>query len=204
MRIGIAALLLAATALPAQSPSARQALQRERALGDLMAKQFRERNGAVDIPEVQAYLERIVRELAAAQPGDGPCCTVALYARAEAEAKPVVFPGGHLFVPAKLFFTAPDETAFVRALGHAVAHIRQRDWVKVGAQAAERASVPLDPAWSADDRGESPLRPQFEAREQRADQAAEKSLEAVAIGDGEFERIRDRAPLPTPRPPLLP
>ena len=119
----------------------------------------------------------------------------------------MAFPGGHLFVPAKLFYTAPDEAAFVRAIGHAVAHAKQRDWVRMGAQAADMASVPLDLAWSVDDRAEAlpdRVRPEYEAREQRADEAAEKSLKRVRIGSGEFERIREEVPLPTPRPSLLP
>lgn len=194
-------------ALTAQSPPSDESLQREAALGALMARQFRERQGTVDLPEVQAYLERVVRQLAAAQPGEGTCCTVALFAREEADSKPVAFPGGHLFVPAKLFFTSADEQAFVRALGHAVAHIRQRDWVRVGAQSADLASVPVDLFWAEQDSAESlplKLRPEFEAREDLADEAAERSARFVTMGSGEFERLRDQAPLPTPRPSLLP
>jgi hypothetical protein len=207
MRSCILAILVAASSLSAQRSDQQQAVERENALGTLMASQFSERNGTVDIPEVQAYLERVVRELAAAQPGDGQCCSVAMYARAEAESKPVTFPGGHLFVPAKLFFTSSDEAAFVRALGHAVAHAKQRDWVRMGAQAADMASIPLDLGWTSDDRAESlplRLRPEFEDREERADEAAERAARHVTVGDGEFERIRDEIPLPTPRPSLRP
>ena len=205
MTIRFALSLLIVSALPCQHSSADEALKREAVMGKLMAQQFRDSKGTIEIPEAKAYLERVVGELAAAQPGDGPCCTIALYARAEAPAKPVAYPGGYLFVPAKLFFTSKDESAFVHALAHAVAHIRQRDWVSSGA--ANYGSTPLDYIGAADDRPESlplEMRKQFEAREQLADEAADNSAPAVKIGTGEFERIRDHAPLPTPRPSLQP
>ena len=199
------AALATVSALLAQGPNSRLTLEREVALGKFMAQQFRESKGTVDLPEAQAYLERLVSELAAAQPGDGPCCTVSLYARAEAPVKPVAYPGGYLFVPAKLFFTSPDESAFVHALAHAVAHARQRDWM--ASEAGNHASIPLTFIGTEDDGVEAlpiRMREQFEAREKRADEAADRSITAVQMETGEFERLRDQAPLPTPRPSLQP
>ena len=206
MRSSAAIPFLLASAMFAQSPPANQDIAKENALGALMAKQFRERNGTVEIPEAQAYLERVVSEIAAAQPGDGPCCSVALYAAAEAPGKPTAYPGGHLFVPAKLFFTSETEADFVRSLAHAVAHIRQRDW-NTNSAAVNHASIPLTFIGSEQDEASAlpmGMRAEFDAREQRADEAAEQSVKAVTTGTGEFERIRDKAPLPTPRPSLLP
>jgi hypothetical protein len=191
---------MAASAVLAQD----RAAEKEAALGAVMAQQFRERGGMLDIAEARAYLERVVGELAAAQPGDGECCTVELFARAEAEGKPAPYPGGYLFVPAKLFLTSADEEAFVRALAHAVAHVRQRDWIM--ASAANYVRGPVTFAGPVDDRADSlpkGMRAEFEGREARADEAAEEFAQAVKTGTGEFERLRDRAPLATPRPSLL-
>ena len=205
MRTSAALSFLLASVMFAQDSAANLDLAKENALGALMAKQFRERNGTLDVPEATAYVERIVKELAAAQPGEGPCCTVALYASAEAPGKPTAYPGGHLFVPAKLFFTSAGEQEFVHAIAHAVAHIRQRDWNTMSASNYARPKMAV--FFGGVDEAEAlplGLREEFDAREARADEAAEASVKAVTTGTGEFERLRDKAPLPTPRPSLLP
>jgi hypothetical protein len=179
--------------------------EKEAVLGAAMAGDFRERHGTLDNREAQTYLDRIVRELVAAQPGGGHCCSVELYASANAAAKPTAFPGGYLFVPARLFSNSPDEEAFVHAVAHAVAHVRQRDWVPEGT--VSYANIPLIFAWAMDDEAESiPLgmRAEFEARERRAEEAAAQSGPAVTTGTGEFERLRPPPPPPRPRPSLLP
>jgi predicted Zn-dependent protease len=172
-----------------------------------MAKQFRERNGTFEIPEAQAYLERLVKTLAAALPGDASCCSVELYDRPEAPAKPTAYPGGYLFVPAKLFFTSPSETELILALSHAIAHIKLGDWSAKSVAAAGGANIAPTVIWAGDDQSSTvpeDLRSQFEERERRADEAAERAAGRVVKGTGEFERVRDLAPLPTSRPSLLP
>ena len=205
MRPSAAIPFLLASAMFAQSPGSNPDLAKENALGALMAQQFRQRHTPLDIPEAKAYVERLAGELAAAQTGDGKCCTVELYAAAEAPSKPTAYPGGYLFVPAKMFFTSTDEDAFVRTLAHAIAHIRLRDWQTMPAAYSSLAQPMLSLA-EGDGPENVPLAMQekFEARERLADEAAEKSVKAVTTGTGEFERIRDQAPLPTPRPTLLP
>jgi hypothetical protein len=204
MRSSAALPLLLASAMFAQAPLPGPDVDKENALGALMAKQFRDRNGTIDVPDAQSYVERIVTELAAAQSGPGACCKVELYASAESADKPTTYPGGHLFVPVKLFFTSADEAAFVETLAHAVVHIRQRDWYAVSASNYSHPPMPM--MWNGDDRTTVPLgvREEFNAREHRADEAAAQSVKAVTMGSGEFERIRDKAPLQTPRPSLLP
>ncbi|MEZ5362623.1 MAG: hypothetical protein R2748_09900 [Bryobacterales bacterium] len=199
MGIRLALAAFVAVTMSAQTPTA---AQKEAALGQLMAQQFRERQTIVENAEAQAYVERIVGELARLQPGDGACCTVEIYTSVEAPDKPAVYPGGYLFVPAKLFQTARDEEAFVLAMAHAVAHARQRDWTVRDAQPGA-ASIPLTTVWSADgDVGSMPIgmQRQLAEREQQADQAAEESALQIRTGSGEFERIREQAGLPEPQP----
>jgi hypothetical protein len=215
MTVRGAALLLLAPAMLAQDPAPGLTAEKEAALGASMAKQFRERHGTLDLPEAQTYLERIVRDLAAAQPGDGPCCSVEIHTGgADASAWPEALPGGYLFVPARRFLTAPSEAEFVERLAHAVAHARTRDWIVNPGPRGDLASVPVIYLGSCD-RSDAPMgmRQEYDARERRAETAAAELRHAVETGTGELERVRALVearigrfpPLgPRSRPSLLP
>jgi hypothetical protein len=188
----LAAFLHLAAAAFAQD-AAPDFAQFEARLGPSMAQQFRDRHGTLDIPEARAYLSRILGELTAAQPGDGPCCSVQIHTGgADAPAWPEALPGGYLFVPARGFLSAESEQGFVERIAHAVAHARARDW-----------AIPRDPEVhhpfpisfyiaSCDDRLRGPMnmRSRYEPREARAVQAAAGLATTVTLGAGQFERVR--------------
>lgn len=121
-----------AALLPALS---QPSVERERALGAMLARELRARSEPVSQPEVQAYVRRLVDRLANAQPSP---------ARLEAEVisfahpEPIAF-FGYLFVPADFFFRADDEAEFAAMLAHMIGHVVLRH----GAGDQQPGQVPL-------------------------------------------------------------
>ncbi len=200
----ILALSVASPAIAQEAPT-RVAVEREVVLGDELARGFRARHGTIDAPEAEAYLERIVGELAQRQRGDGPCCTVEIHTGgADAPYWPQVLPGGRILVPARRFLTASNERAFAWRLAHAIVHARTRDWATRKKSADQIASVPLIfAAAPCDARFAGPMtrREDYHERERLADARASALVESLQLGSGEFERARTAIAQRVPRLP---
>ncbi|MFN0172497.1 MAG: M48 family metalloprotease [Bryobacteraceae bacterium] len=131
----VVVLMLAGLSLTAQEPIGPAkngvnscSLEEEAALGKQVAAHFRQRTKPIDSPNVQNYLERLGKRIAAQMPharlpftfsviADDPCITTH---------EPAALLGGYVFVPAALFAAAQDEAEFAGMLAHAMGHIAQR------------------------------------------------------------------------------
>jgi predicted Zn-dependent protease len=128
--------MLASLSLAAQEPS----LDKEVALGRVMAADFRKHATLLDNPAVQTYVDRLGQKLAAQMPDARfPFTFAAITGDYCSEmggppGMPTAFPGGYLFVPAALFITARDEAEVAGILAHSMEH-------KV--QIVSGASIPL-------------------------------------------------------------
>lgn len=116
--------MLASLSLAAQEPS----LDKEVALGRVMAADLRKHATPLDNPAVQTYLDGLGQRLAAQMlDARSPFTFAAITGDYCSElggppGMPTAFPGGYLFVPAALFITAQDEAEFAGILAHSMEH----------------------------------------------------------------------------------
>ena len=114
-------------------------VQKEIALGEQLAAEFRGRTTTIISPSVEQYLENLGQKLASQMPKIGfgftfgvitedPCPTIH---------EPAALPGGYVFVPAALFVAAQDEAEFAGMVAHAMAHVVERH----GTQQATRGQL---------------------------------------------------------------
>jgi predicted Zn-dependent protease len=126
------ALLLACVSLAAQTPPPVRgvnfySIEKEKALGAQVAREYRKQTRMLDAPSVNAYLNELGQRLAAQAPATGFTYTFELSDEDQTwihEAAP--FPGGPVFVPASLILAAADEDELAGMLAHAIAHIATR------------------------------------------------------------------------------
>lgn len=102
-------------------------LNRERALGESMARRLDGRLQLVTDPEVNAYVNRVVQHLAINSDAKVPF-TVRIVKNEDANA--TSFPGGYLYVNSGLIAACPDEATFVGILAHEVGHVAARHVTK--------------------------------------------------------------------------
>jgi predicted Zn-dependent protease len=120
-------------------------IEKEIALGNQLAMEFRQRTRAVESPAVLAYVngigQRLVKEMA------GPAFPYAFSVIADDLTvihEPAAFPGGAVFVPASLILAAKDEDELAGMLAHSIAHVAGRDATKQATK-AEIVSVASEP-----------------------------------------------------------
>jgi predicted Zn-dependent protease len=121
--------VLAAVALTAQERQLGQGVnfyskEKEAALGVGLAEDARRQTTKLDNPEVQAYVERVGRRLAAHLPDTSLTFTIAVITddRGGPTHEPIAIPGGYLFVPTSLILAAQNEAEFAGMLSHAMIH----------------------------------------------------------------------------------
>jgi predicted Zn-dependent protease len=125
MKLSPAIASVMAFAVLAVMPSFAQDAEKVAALGASMAAEFQQHSSAIASPDVQDYVDRLGRELAARLPAspfpfhftviaEDPCPPLhEVYA----------LPGGYFFVPAALFSAARDEAEFAGMLAHSMAYV---------------------------------------------------------------------------------
>ena len=121
-------------------------IERETALGNQLAADFRRNSRILESPRVLAYVERIAKQLAAQIKGPPFTYTLALIAGHTTPVHEIVaVPGGFLFVPASLILAVKDEDELAGMLAHAIVHIAARHGTRQAtrAQLAKVASIPL-------------------------------------------------------------
>ncbi len=137
-------MLLAAVALPAQEPQA----AKEAALVAHLVKEVRQSTTALDKPDVQSYVDRLGKRLAAQFTGDSiitytfAVVTDSLTGRTH---EPMALPGGYIFLSTSLLLAAQDEAELAGMLAHAMSHIADHDSSRVAgrSQVVNQGDVPL-------------------------------------------------------------
>lgn len=117
--------LLAGFPLLAQGSADLSSIRKERALGADLAAQTRLDSKLLGIAAVSEFVDWIGDRLAkaVAQPKFDYRFDIIIDAEVE---EPFGFPGGFVFVPAKFFLAARDESEFAGMLAHVIVHIEQR------------------------------------------------------------------------------
>ena len=109
------------------SAQERQILDKEAAMGAMLARDFKQEATMLESPAFDMYIQRAGAQLSAQLGPNQPKYTFGLIAAAGLGRNPlheaVSFPGGYIFVPANLVVAATDEEEFVRIIAHAMAHI---------------------------------------------------------------------------------
>jgi predicted Zn-dependent protease len=145
-------IVLAAMTLAAQERQLGQGVNfyskaKEDALGKRLAEDLSRQTTKLDNPEVQAYVERVGRQLAASLPDTSWTFnfTVVSNDLGGATHEPIAFPGGYIFVPAGLILGAHDEAEFAGMLGHAMIHVAARHGTRQATRGeiANLATIPL-------------------------------------------------------------
>jgi predicted Zn-dependent protease len=114
--------MLAGLSLAAQEPS----LEKQAALGRVMAADFRKHATPLDNPAVQTYLDGLGQKLASQMPDAKFAFTFTVITGDHCSelggppGMPTAFPGGYVFVPATLFIAAQDEAEFAGVLAHSM------------------------------------------------------------------------------------
>jgi len=122
MRLLVGFVSLLVLNLPAQDIR----LQKEIALGEKLANQFRQNTTRIDSASVQEYVDRIGQRLAAQIPDSRSPYRFEVVAddRGGYAHQPLAFPGGYVFVPAPLILAAQNEAEFACMLAEAMAVLK--------------------------------------------------------------------------------
>jgi beta-barrel assembly-enhancing protease len=138
MRLQFGIALLMAWTLNAQDID----VQKESALGQQMAKDYRLRHAPLDSAAVRDYIEQVGQRLIDAMPNKPPFAYQfePITDFRETFLEPVSVPGGYVFVPAGLILEARDEAEFAGLMAHAIGHISA--WHQ-GSRVRQLATIPL-------------------------------------------------------------
>lgn len=137
-------LSLLAVPLLAQQGLNLYTVERERALGQQYASEIRRQSKPLGIASVDTYVERISRELVTALK-DRPLDLHFEVISGGTWTESFSLPGGYIFVPARAFVTARDESEFVGMLAHTMGHVALRHGTRTAtvAQVGNMSSIPL-------------------------------------------------------------
>jgi predicted Zn-dependent protease len=118
-------------------------MEKERALGEQLASQVRQRSKPLASTPVDEYVKAVATRLSSAASEKQVLLSIETILSDRAE--PEVLPGGHLFVPAACLLSAQDESEFAALLGHSIAHVVLGHSAPRGArgQSTALATVPL-------------------------------------------------------------
>ena len=119
-------ILAVAAAVTLSAQDQQIILEKEAALGAMLARDFNQQATTLDSPAFNKYMERVGSKLSAQLGHNQPEYTFGLVADKSVGRNPrheaVSFPGGYIFFPAGLVSMAADETEFVGRIAHAMAH----------------------------------------------------------------------------------
>jgi predicted Zn-dependent protease len=121
--------------------------EKEAVIGKGLAEDVRRQTTKLDNPEVQAYVERIGRNLAAHLPDTSLTFTFAVISDDQGGPthEPISLPGGYIFVSSSLILGAQDEAEFAGMLAHAMIHVAARHGTRnaTRGEIANLATIPL-------------------------------------------------------------
>jgi beta-barrel assembly-enhancing protease len=164
---------------------------REIALGEQLASNFRRDTRAVESPAAVAYVESVGRRVAVEIGGPAFEYRFALFVDDRGAAPEVVaFPGGFLFVPSSLILGARDEDELAGILAHAIAHVAARDGTRQASR-AELMNLGLQPLATTGVVPLALLQMQRKA-ELAADRSAARALAAAGYDPEALARFIER------------
>ncbi|HEY1760799.1 MAG TPA: M48 family metalloprotease [Bryobacteraceae bacterium] len=106
---------------------------KEASLGAQLAQNVSQATTPLDNAAALSYVQQMGAKLAAQLPESSFPYTFALIADSknaggsgDALEEPLAIPGGYVFVPARMFLTAQDDSEFAGLLAHAMAHVAER------------------------------------------------------------------------------
>ena len=168
MRLLVGLVSLAVLNLPAQDTR----LQKENALGEHLAREFRQNTRRIDAPSVRKYVDRIGERLAAQIPDSRSPYRFEVIAddRGGYAHEAVAFPGGHVFISAPLILAAQNEAEFACMLADAMAVLESQ----------QRQSGPL--IWIGGESGVLPVAIQQQADADAVKIASSAGFDAAALG----------------------
>jgi predicted Zn-dependent protease len=140
-------LLFAGVAMWAQDPAKGVnfcSLEKERALGEQLAKEYRAQATLIEQPDLRSRIEALGRSLL--PPDSNFRYTFELTASDDTLLQePAAFPGGFVFIPSGLILAAQNNDELAGMIAHAIAHIEARHGTKraTKTQIVEQAAVPL-------------------------------------------------------------
>jgi predicted Zn-dependent protease len=121
-------------------------LEKEVALGNQVAAEFRKSHRMLESPVVAAYVNGIGQRLVSQMGGPPFTYRFEVYAD-DSRAMPEVaaLPGGFVFVPTSLMLAVYDEDELAGMLAHGIAHVASRHGTKQATKAelVDRATIPL-------------------------------------------------------------
>ncbi len=199
-------IVLAAVALGAQERHLGQGVNfyskaKEDALGKVLAEDLSRQTTKLDNPEVQAYVERVGRQLAAHLPDTSWTFSFTVIAddRGGPTHEPFSLPGGYIFVPAGLILGAHDEAEFAGMIAHAMIHVAARHGTRQATRGeiANLATIPLIfmGGWAGDPNGTLVpvgFRRFQRANEIEADRVAVPTMAAAGYDPGALLRYISR------------
>lgn len=105
---------------------------KEIALGQQLALEFRKNTTPLDNAAVREYVTRVGANLAAQLPGGWTYQFELIQGdRGGATHEPTAFPGGYIFVSPYMITAAQNEAEFAGMLAHAMAHAAARHWTRL-------------------------------------------------------------------------
>jgi predicted Zn-dependent protease len=122
-RYGLIGVALVACAQ--QKPVNFYSVDKEIELGARLASEMASNITPLNNPAASAYVDRVVRELAAQIP-DSPFPYAVTVLKDDVRPEPVVLPGGSIYVSTAMFRAAQSESEFSGLLARAVADVEQR------------------------------------------------------------------------------
>jgi beta-barrel assembly-enhancing protease len=122
--------------LLAQSPD------KEQAIWKALAAEIRKHMEAFNNPAVNAYVNRIGRQLTAHLTG-APSNYSFEVVQAEHATEPIPIPGGHIFIPPAFFIWARNEDEFATMLAHSIGHIELKQMARDLAAQRAQGRIPL-------------------------------------------------------------
>lgn len=119
-------------------------LEKERALGQQIAQQYRVQATLIESPELKSRVEALVRSLI---PPDSKYTYSAELTASDNTLlqEPAAFPGGILFIPSGLILAAQNMDELAGMIAHSIAHIETQHGTRLAtkAQIIDQATVPL-------------------------------------------------------------
>lgn len=116
--------------------------EKESAMGAAMAVNIVKRASRLTDPAVNAYMDRLGRQLAAQVNRVDWEFAVIRDDSGGSTREPLSLPGGYIFIPASLILAAGNEAELAGMLAHSMAHVANRDSVRL---AARPGRLPIHP-----------------------------------------------------------
>jgi predicted Zn-dependent protease len=138
------AIYFVSVSLVAQQSADFYSVEKERALGQQYASEIRRRSEPLADASVQGYVDRIGGELVARLTDTRWEYAFEVISGGD-WTEPFSLPGGYVFIPARSFITARDESEFAGMLAHAIGHVELRHGTRTvtRGQLVNSASIPL-------------------------------------------------------------